>query len=315
MRLTQRNIMAINILLGVALAYAAWVCILDIRGFSQPAEIAKGAHAHTALHAAAGPRTRAVYQEIVRRDIFNLVPPPAAAPPVETEDLHLTLIGTSHLTEAQPYAILASGNTQALYRLGDKVPKAAPVGTLVKVERSQVIIDHDGHRVALALPRGERPGATPSGLHPTAVQRPIPVRNRRGFDRRRHRFSPNGREAGHEERNRFNMQRLGPGQFNMNRNQVNSALANPADLLREIHGTPQIVDGKTTGYQVDSVVPGSIFDRLGLQGGDTITAFDGTPITSPQQGMTFLQSIPSRSAISVTVSRNGASIPLHLNLR
>jgi hypothetical protein len=96
---------------------------------------------------------RASYEEIVERDVFNAVKQSAHAEPVvETVDLHLKLVGTSHLSMAQPFAIIEDqhSNQQNLYKLGAEVGDA---GKLIRIEKDRVVIDHSGRLVAIEIPK------------------------------------------------------------------------------------------------------------------------------------------------------------------
>jgi hypothetical protein len=83
--------------------------------------------------------SRQEYDLIGQRDIFNAVKaqPPISLPPEAAVDLHLRLVGTSHLTRTKPLAIIEDDNShvQALYQLGDQVPHA---GELTAVEKALV---------------------------------------------------------------------------------------------------------------------------------------------------------------------------------
>ncbi|HUO04780.1 MAG TPA: type II secretion system protein N [Candidatus Binataceae bacterium] len=329
-RLTQRHFMAANILLGAALFYVAWLCFLDIRNFTPTGEINPKHVSQRAGATEAGERTRATYDEIVKRDIFNLVPlAPAAAPPVVDEDLHLVLIGTSQLTASKPYAIIeAEGtNSQVLYRIGDQVESA---GTLAAIEHSRVLIDHNGHRVALELPKEELSSTEPSGLSSGASEAPPrpaphPLADKERLKRRlRSRHHHRGDDSGEPEgdaaspRERLGMiapPSFGPATGGSGHSKFPASNLSPEKLSSQIHVDPHMVGGKVEGYSVSQVSADSVFDKLGLKVGDTITALDGQPVTNPAQGIIFLQSIPNRSAIDMTVTRNGFPIQLHLTLR
>jgi len=71
---------------------------------------------------------------------------------VETVDLHLKLVGTSHLSLAEPFAVIEDqrNNQQSLYKLGSDV---ADAGKLVAIEKERVVIDHAGQLVALEIPK------------------------------------------------------------------------------------------------------------------------------------------------------------------
>jgi hypothetical protein len=110
-----------------------------------------------------GPRPRSSYDVITERDIFSLAPPPSA--PVEDQQLEIKLLGTSHLTTGKPFAIIEDqrGN-QSLFRPGDAIPG---VGLLLQVGQDRVIVLHNGHRVATAIPRADTSLPEVNAPHPS----------------------------------------------------------------------------------------------------------------------------------------------------
>src|SRR5260221_2108800 len=176
LRFTQRHVTAINSLFSAGRAFFAAQCLTDIiaRRVSSDRIIAPAAIAQPRLPS--GLRPRPYYESIVKRDVFNLVPQEAAAPPpVVVEDLHLKLLGTSLLSKSEPYAVIEDANgDQQLYKVGEDIPDA---GKLVSVERTRAIIDHDGRRVALEMPVSEMPEVEPSQLGAPAG--PVPPLRRR----------------------------------------------------------------------------------------------------------------------------------------
>ena len=154
LNLTDRHIVAVNMLLVVVLSYFAALSVNDVIGLGRASDDTPVARvAGRSADNSAANRSRAAYQAIVDRDIFNLVPPPAAPAPVVVEDLHLTLIGISQTTNGKPYAIVADASgDQAVYQLGEDIPGA---GKLLEVDKDRAVIYHDGKQVAIELPKDE----------------------------------------------------------------------------------------------------------------------------------------------------------------
>ncbi len=97
--------------------------------------------------------SRSDYQAIVERDIFNLVPVPVAAPPPVIEDLHLLLIGVSRMSKGKPFAIIQDQRgEQAVYQVGETIGDS---GKLIAVEADRAVIEHDGRKVTVELPKDE----------------------------------------------------------------------------------------------------------------------------------------------------------------
>jgi general secretion pathway protein C len=79
---------------------------------------------------------------------------------------------------------------------------------------------------------------------------------------------------------------------------------------------PVFNQGKLSGYRI---FPGgthgtSAFNQLGLRAGDLITAINGTALDDAGRAMEVMQTLSSSASAEVTVSRNGASQDLNLNL-
>ena len=153
-----RYIVMLNVLLVAAIAYFAALAVSDLFALRlasnavPPANIAPGESGETAQV-----KPRGYYELIVRRDIFNLTP--AAAGPVaqtaapEDEDLRITLLGTSHVAGARPFAIIEDQDgDQVLYQQGDVIPDA---GQLIAIGHDRAVVGGD----AVLHSRRMAPGA------------------------------------------------------------------------------------------------------------------------------------------------------------
>ncbi|HEY9159302.1 type II secretion system protein GspC [Candidatus Binatus sp.] len=318
-RFTQLHVTILNFVLVGALAIASAICVRDIVEHAVSNE-ADAPAVSSAAPKAAGAHTRAYYDAIVKRDIFNEVPQESAAAPVVEEDLHLKLIGTSLQTKSKPYAIIEDqNNTESLYQVGEDIPDA---GKLVGVETSRAIIDRNGHRVAIEIPALDLPEASPSALSgaikapqlrglPAAVQRRM---------RRFGRPAPGNANDNSDDNSKPNdskvaLKKLGPGKFEASRAEVQQTMENPVQFFSQMRALPHFVNGKTDGFSISQVAPGSVFEQLGLQNGDLVTSIDGKPVTNPMQAMGLMQAMKTQSALDLTINRGGAPTTVHLDLR
>ena len=91
----------------------------------------------------------------------------------------------------------------------------------------------------------------------------------------------------------------------MSRSEVQQTMENPAQFFSQMRALPHFVNGKTDGFSISQVAPGSVFEQLGLQNGDLLTSIDGQPVTNPMQAMGLIQAVKTASAIDLTVNRGG----------
>lgn len=79
---------------------------------------------------------------------------------------------------------------------------------------------------------------------------------------------------------------------------------------------PVLNQGRLSGYRIFPGARGSsdMFNELGLQAGDLITAVNGTVLDDPNRGTEIMQTLSSASSATVTVTRNGQPMEVNLNL-
>ncbi len=312
-RFTQLHVTILNFVLVGALAIVSAMCVRDIIARTVSNEPKAPAASSAKPVAAGGLRTRAYYDAIVKRDIFNQVPQESAPAPVVEEDLHLKLIGTSLQSKSKPYAIIEDQtNTESLYQLGEDIPNA---GKLVSVETNRAVIDRGGHSVAIEIPVSDIPEAPTSTLSAGLRSRfrglPASMRRRHGLG-----LPTTGDDSNNgDDHSKLDIKKLGPGKFEVSRAEVAQTMEDPAQFFSQMRALPHFVNGKTDGFAISQVAAGSVFDQLGLQNGDLVTSIDGKPVTNPMQVMSLMQEMKTKSALDLIINRGGAPATVHLDLR
>jgi type II secretion system protein C len=312
-RLTQRHIVAFNFLLIAGVAYFAARAANDII-----LQSLQGAPALPAAVMTGGgnvTHSRDYYDLIAKRDVFNLVPQTTAAPVVTSIDLHIKLLGTSLATRERPFAIVEDQNgDQSLYTVGDEIPNA---GKLLSVQKSRIIVLSGGQQVALDIPNDSMPSgvqtvrSAPSrtGVRKPLIQIdsrfPLPTANLK-------RRSDNNNS---DEVPDVDVEDEGDNRYGLKRDELKDALSHSAELFTEIHAVPNFQNGKGSGFTLQEIEPGSVFEDLGLEDGDQLTAIDGRQLENPAEAVGLLSTIQTRSAVDITVMRDGRPVQLHYDIR
>ena len=331
LRFSQIHVTILNFVLVAVLALVSAMTVRDFiarRVTDEPDTASNMASARRNTNVA---KTRAYYEAIVKRDIFNETPQEAApAAPVEA-DLTIKLIGTSLLSKSKPYIIVEdpTGN-ESLYQVGQDIPDA---GKLVAVEVNRAIIDRGGgHRVAIEIPTSDLPVVPPSQLGVGAIPRSPFMKGLPAAIRRRMRNLRAGHATGadndsddnddnddsddnNNSSSNLQLKKLGPGKFEVSRAEVQQTMENPSQFFSQMRAMPHFVNGRTDGFSISQVAPGSVFAQLGLQDGDLLTSIDGQPVTNPMQAMGLIQAVKTSSAIDLVVNRGGTPTSVHLDLR
>ena len=302
LRFSERYVMALNLALVALLAYVLALSVNDI----VLGRVNGGGGTQLASLAASGPaapaaRTRAFYDAIVHRDIFNLEPT-VEAPAVVATNLHIRLVGTSSLTLSQPFIIVEDDNNheQSLYRMGDQIPDA---GKLVGVYKDHAIIESQGRRIRLDMPNvgNAAPSAVPHPFMPRPFGNPGVTPLRRFMGARI------GRAGVHE---------IQPNRYVLDRSTVDNNLNNMAALFTQVRAIPNLgPDGRSNGFRLSEIQPDSIFQQIGLRDGDVLTDVGGQSVGDPTRAIQLLGALRDRSSINLTVMRGGQPVQLQYNIR
>lgn len=95
-------------------------------------------------------------------------------------------------------------------------------------------------------------------------------------------------------------------------------LLNPTSLAKGMRVIPAMKDGKPEGFKLYAIRPASLYARLGLQNGDTITAIAGQPIDSIDKALELyrkLRDFKPGDRIDVDLVRRGKPLVLSYTLK
>lgn len=203
----------------------------------------------------------------------------------EAEDLEATrlplkLLGTVASTDPEASWAAVEDTTRRerlVVRVQDSLLDQA---TVVRIERRRIVLDNDGKREELAL--DEEGSAMSQPLRTAGRARPAPA-------------------VADVADLRERVQRLADNRFQVQRNDVQEAMRNPAELFSQARILPKYEEGQMVGVQLNSIQPGSLFENIGIQDGDVITEVNGIVITSPQDSAALLRELTQSEQFDVEV--------------
>lgn len=91
----------------------------------------------------------------------------------------------------------------------------------------------------------------------------------------------------------------------IDRSAVDKALANFSKVLTDARCVPNMQNGRPFGFKCFQIVPGSIYDQLGLKNNDVICEINGEPLNNPAQAMSMFQKLQSARKIELCIVTNG----------
>lgn len=88
---------------------------------------------------------------------------------------------------------------------------------------------------------------------------------------------------------------------------LHSAVKNLNQLMMQARAVPNITNGKTDGFRIIEIQPGSLYQEVGLMPGDVIQTINGMSMGDPQNFMKALSTLGTASQVSINLVRNGAA--------
>jgi general secretion pathway protein C len=93
--------------------------------------------------------------------------------------------------------------------------------------------------------------------------------------------------------------------YEIDRSLVDKILGDPSVVMRQARIVPSIVNGKPNGFKMYAIRPNSVFAKIGMQNGDTITSINGFDMTSPDKALEVYTKVRSASNLSIAIIRRG----------
>jgi general secretion pathway protein C len=235
---------------------------------------------------AAAPRAAVSRAVIVERNLFNvstLVAPVVADGEIEEEleatQLPLRLLGTAASSqESFSWAAVEDleSHKHVIVRLRDLLQEKA---TVVAIERGRIVLENGGRREELALedPTAGQPAGRASRPPPRAAARAVPP------------------DLGARLRQLTQNRDPDPADLEV-------AGRSAADLFSSARILPKYEGGQMIGIQLNAVKPGSLFEDMGIQNGDTITQVNGIQIDSPQGSAEVLRELTESERFELLIT-------------
>lgn len=101
----------------------------------------------------------------------------------------------------------------------------------------------------------------------------------------------------------------------LDRREVQSAMGNVSSLLSQVKIKPVSGDSGTSGFALDQIAGGSLFDKIGLVNGDVIQGANGKAVTSPEEAFALYQGLKNQTNVSLTIIRGGKPETVNVELQ
>ena len=111
------------------------------------------------------------------------------------------------------------------------------------------------------------------------------------------------------------IKKVSDNSYEIDRALVDKMLSNPMSVARGARIVPSVKDGKPNGFKLYAIRPSSVYSKIGLRNGDTISAINGFDLTTPDKALEVYTKVREASNLSVSVIRRGKPETMNYNIR
>ena len=111
------------------------------------------------------------------------------------------------------------------------------------------------------------------------------------------------------------VRKLSEGKWAVDQREVASNTENMNQILTQARALPYMENGKTAGFRISEIVPGSIYEKIGLQNGDVIQKINAQDMDDPGKFFQMYQGLKEEKNITIDLMRAGQRQTLNYEIR
>lgn len=109
--------------------------------------------------------------------------------------------------------------------------------------------------------------------------------------------------------------KIGDKRYLLNSRKVQQSLENPQHMLTDARLLPNIRDGRHEGFSISEVVPGGLYNNLGLKNGDILLRINGLKISNPEVAIQAMSALKGMNEVNLDIIRNGENMSMRYQIR
>jgi general secretion pathway protein C len=224
---------------------------------------------------------------------------PSGRPPNTSLPLILSATVVASIPTFSSATIINTGSFKSgSYGVNDEIPDAGPI--LIIMPRYVDFRNKNANRIE-RVELGGVPQSPAIVAAPPPVPMPPPVE-----------ANPESELTAAVDKS---VKKIDDSHYEIDRSLVEKILGDPSVVMRQARIVPSIVNGKPNGFKMYAIRPNSVFAKIGMQNGDTITSINGFEMTSPDKALEVYTKVRSASNLSISIIRRGQASAMEYSIK
>ncbi len=111
------------------------------------------------------------------------------------------------------------------------------------------------------------------------------------------------------------VKKLSDGKWMVDQKEMIASTENMSQILTQARALPHMEQGKTVGFKISEIVPGSIYEKIGIQNNDVIQRVNSQDVDDPSKFFQLYQGLRNERYISIDLIRGGQRQTLNYEIR
>ncbi|MEO0812616.1 MAG: type II secretion system protein GspC [Myxococcota bacterium] len=111
------------------------------------------------------------------------------------------------------------------------------------------------------------------------------------------------------------VRKTGDNEYEVDKEYIDSTMGNLSQVATQARIVPSFKNGKSNGFKLFSIKPGSIYQKIGLQNGDVIQKINGYTIDSPDKALEVYSKLKTSRNVNIDLLRRGRAMSKNYSIR
>ncbi|MEM6730868.1 MAG: type II secretion system protein GspC [Myxococcota bacterium] len=111
------------------------------------------------------------------------------------------------------------------------------------------------------------------------------------------------------------VKKTGDNEYEVAKAYIDDTMGNLSKVATQARIVPSFKNGKSNGFKLFSIKPGSIYQKIGLQNGDVIQKINGYTIDSPDKALEIYSKLKTSRNVNIELLRRGRAMSKAYSIR
>jgi len=111
------------------------------------------------------------------------------------------------------------------------------------------------------------------------------------------------------------IRKISETEYIISQDEINKAIDNINLLMTQARVVPSFKDGKSNGFRIYSIKPGSLYRKIGIKNGDILQKINENELSSPDKALELYTKLRTEKRVAINLLRRGQPVTLDYTIQ